>query len=1018
MVADCAKSAQSLVGGESFIPLCFQHTGEQLVALKEIGFDSLFSSCVATCAIYCPIHFFSCGIVLCSKDAKFAVECDVCRLPYCLVCLASGGKEPCVRCGQRPSKRIEQLVHLRLKSIYKTFKQSSAEGQMNEPTREQRHNGRQKPAPKCAGGSHLSQPLATYPQEAPLDSITPNAKKTISLDGMKHIGGFSDVLALEKKADAAAEALLAEIEEEKEVARNKKNKKKRRKAQSINESKTAHHKGTMAISEEQKIVMTTDAAVNITECTMLQGHCAEHAFDGDDGINVTSEASEKNHQSDREIEQKLCEFVTKEDIDGIENVLLIMKGVPGLASLRKNAKKALKRIRGAEQAAHDEKKEVLGQKGNSRSNGLVAESSDRSCTRASVAKNCSRVKENVAVDDLINIISVTLNKKPCYTGGGRAKTFALQCECVLSMSSAIVGWVIGKGGQRIRDIMEESGARVWIDQDGEFPQETRVAHVSGPQDCVETAVKLIRDVVARMPFGQSKIAVVKSTVSASRSPASTGKVRKGNDPLCLKGIADVGTSGNSPIRNSEENAVGVVQRVLSCDARFVPLLIGRRGWTIKSIQETSMARVDIDQTKIPRLITITGEKEQVDIAESMVLDVLSYPVSFNDESGNHVSNSSKESELKLVRDDFPLPCSDSDVRHDEGLSPGSLQRNVCLSPPPSSLVMAADANSIVSASSSLSSTPEPSLASGRLSGVDDFHHSHVHHHAPMAYSLSRGSLANLLFPGMESIHSSDSLFLENVANCAREEKPRAKSGSSIFTTTENNTYGVQLDPPKCLIASYASSDNLMANSIARLTDFASTQQEPSPRQQRIDMQQGLSPFYLSDNASVLERLHLSDKLNVSQGLWNLPSEDLFPRVSEPPSPGYEAGFNLGSALSFLRDSNEVLGVAARCTGVNPIASSSHYAAPPLSLKPQNHRSIYGNTIVDSEIVDSMFGPVACAGNESSLLSNFGRLALDEDITSDLAGNSMLHENNEEALVAPCIPDLLRLDIGLHEQTHP
>ena len=47
-------------------------------------------------------------------------------MSYCLVCLASGTKDPCVRCGQRTSKRVEQLVHLRLKSIYKAFKQSGA----------------------------------------------------------------------------------------------------------------------------------------------------------------------------------------------------------------------------------------------------------------------------------------------------------------------------------------------------------------------------------------------------------------------------------------------------------------------------------------------------------------------------------------------------------------------------------------------------------------------------------------------------------------------------------------------------------------------------------------------------------------------------------------------------------------------------------------------------------------------------------------------------------------------------
>mmetsp|Transcript_30030 Transcript_30030/g.66055 ORF Transcript_30030/g.66055 Transcript_30030/m.66055 type:complete len:1225 (+) Transcript_30030:288-3962(+) len=92
------------------------------------GCSTLMSCKFCGCGLCedCATACGRCGIVLCSRDAKFAVECDTCRMSYCLVCLASGTKDPCVRCGHRPSKRVEQLVHLRLKSIYKAFKQSGA----------------------------------------------------------------------------------------------------------------------------------------------------------------------------------------------------------------------------------------------------------------------------------------------------------------------------------------------------------------------------------------------------------------------------------------------------------------------------------------------------------------------------------------------------------------------------------------------------------------------------------------------------------------------------------------------------------------------------------------------------------------------------------------------------------------------------------------------------------------------------------------------------------------------------
>ena len=60
------------------------------------------------------------------KQHEFAVEYETCKMCYCIVCLASGKKDPCVWCCQRTSKQVEQFVHLRLKSIHVALKQSSA----------------------------------------------------------------------------------------------------------------------------------------------------------------------------------------------------------------------------------------------------------------------------------------------------------------------------------------------------------------------------------------------------------------------------------------------------------------------------------------------------------------------------------------------------------------------------------------------------------------------------------------------------------------------------------------------------------------------------------------------------------------------------------------------------------------------------------------------------------------------------------------------------------------------------
>ena len=69
----------------------------------------------------------------------------------------------------------------------------------------------------------------------------------------------------------------------------------------------------------------------------------------------------------------------------------------------------------------------------------------------------------------------------------------------------------------------------------------------------------------------------------------------------------------------------MVVNEISCEHRFVPLLIRRCGWTVKNIQDTSGARVDIDQTVNPRKIIISGEAAQVEKALRLVQEVLSYP---------------------------------------------------------------------------------------------------------------------------------------------------------------------------------------------------------------------------------------------------------------------------------------------------------------------------------------------------------------------------------------------------------
>ena len=541
----------------------------------------------------------------------------------------------------------------------------------------------------------------------------------------------------------------------------------------------------------------------------------------------TSEPSKSDDKDDAELE--LASMVADGNEDGIEHLLSELRGIPGRAALRKNAKKALKRIR--------EERSLLSV-GAAPASGEWMETSSKS-SRAAKSAGSSNImasgvgmggstvvslpaptKEVVAQKNAVSTTSTasspTLKEEskasiqPTIYGGGSATSTAqaavttpsslykppepllkfvshthrapgqaplnedrgtyhapasARTECVLHMAPSVVGWVIGRGGQRIRDLMEESTAKVWIDQDSMGPKEMRIVYVSGSRKAVDVAVRMIKDLVAKAPVGGGGVGQVLPAASApvtamtslssnvptavvgasaffsgtanalsgpsnrssasaavslvpnpaqqmamaeqaivtsatgsrraisvsSGAPASFANAVSGASATLPVAVlpsfaaaaaapSSLATSASSSARTSLSSPILLMppgvpsapmtaasmpvsslpsdisetrppalhstakspsdfpstadqqkQRrpeavhELTCEPRFVPLLIGRRGWTVKHIQDASGARVDIDQTVTPRRIIISGASDQVKNAVRMVRDVLSYP---------------------------------------------------------------------------------------------------------------------------------------------------------------------------------------------------------------------------------------------------------------------------------------------------------------------------------------------------------------------------------------------------------
>lgn len=67
---------------------------------------------------------------------------------------------------------------------------------------------------------------------------------------------------------------------------------------------------------------------------------------------------------------------------------------------------------------------------------------------------------------------------------------------------------------------------------------------------------------------------------------------------------------------------GGISRALHCPKQMVGRVIGKGGETIKALQNASGARIQIDQSTDPMLVTLTGSEDAVARAEASVTDII------------------------------------------------------------------------------------------------------------------------------------------------------------------------------------------------------------------------------------------------------------------------------------------------------------------------------------------------------------------------------------------------------------
>ncbi|XP_048227455.1 far upstream element-binding protein 1 isoform X3 [Ricinus communis] len=158
-----------------------------------------------------------------------------------------------------------------------------------------------------------------------------------------------------------------------------------------------------------------------------------------------------------------------------------------------------------------------------------------------------------------------------------------------------VGVLIGKGGDTIRYLQYNSGAKIQItrDMDADPHSTTRPVELIGTLSSISKAEKLINAVIAEADAGGSPSLVARGLPSAQ--------------------TAGVGDQIEMQVPNEK-----------------VGLIIGRGGDTIKALQAKSGARIQLIPQHPPegdaskeRTVRVTGDRKQIEIAREMIKDVMS-----------------------------------------------------------------------------------------------------------------------------------------------------------------------------------------------------------------------------------------------------------------------------------------------------------------------------------------------------------------------------------------------------------
>ncbi|KAF9925006.1 hypothetical protein FBU30_005140 [Linnemannia zychae] len=161
----------------------------------------------------------------------------------------------------------------------------------------------------------------------------------------------------------------------------------------------------------------------------------------------------------------------------------------------------------------------------------------------------------------------------------------------------LVGLIIGRGGENLKRIERETGCKVQFSQDGGPNDRERFVNIVGQPAGIAEAKRQIQEIITSSQTGE----------------------RPG-------GYGGYGGGGNYGM-GADRYGSGSISSTMQIPSTKVGLVIGRRGETIRDLQDRSGARIAVtptpqDQNSPSRTITITGDESAIERAKTFIDEIV------------------------------------------------------------------------------------------------------------------------------------------------------------------------------------------------------------------------------------------------------------------------------------------------------------------------------------------------------------------------------------------------------------